>query len=86
MKRVNICMSGGYTSAYMTEKLLELKSNGYFPNTEFIITFANTGREHEKTLEFVNNCDKRWRRMYWIRVIWLEAVIHEGRLPCSHKI
>ena len=86
MKRVNLCMSGGRTSAYMTEKLLELQFNGYFPDTEFVITFANTGREHEKTLEFVTKCSERWVRVFDNQVIWLEAVIHNGRLPCSHKV
>lgn len=79
-------MSGGRTSAYMTEKVLELQSKGYFSNTDFVITFANTGREHEKTLEFVNNCDIRWRKLYNNRVFWLEAVVHEGRKPSSHKL
>tara|TARA_Y100000310_G_C20664639_1_gene806786 strand:- start:1346 stop:2293 length:948 start_codon:yes stop_codon:yes gene_type:complete len=78
-------MSGGRTSAYMVEKVLELQAQGYFSNTDFVITFANTGREHEKTLEFVNNCDERWRKLYNNKVIWLEAVVHEGRRPCSHK-
>ncbi len=78
-------MSGGRTSAYLTENVLLLQSKGYFPDTEFVITFANTGREHEKTLEFVNNCDKRWFELYGNKVIWLEAVVHKGRLPSSHN-
>jgi hypothetical protein len=78
-------MSGGRTSAYLTEKVLELQSQGYYGDVDFIITFANTGREHEKTLEFVNNCDERWRKLYDNSVIWLEAVVHDGRVPCSHK-
>ena len=67
------------------EKLLELKASGLFVDTEFVITFANTGREHEKTLEFVEDCSWRWQRLYGHQVIWLESVIHNGRLPCSHK-
>ena len=85
MNIVNLCNSGGRTSAYMTERLLELQTKGHFPDTEFVITFANTGREHEKTLEFVDRCDWRWRELYGHRVIWLESVVHDGRLPCSHK-
>lgn len=78
-------MSGGRTSAYLTEKVLELQFQGYYKDVDFVITFANTGREHEKTLEFVNNCDERWRKLYDNRVVWLEAVVHDGRAPCSHK-
>lgn len=82
---VNLCMSGGRTSAYMVEIVLYLQSRGYFSDIIFVITFANTGREHEKTLEFVNNCDKRWHKLYGNKVVWLEAVVHDGRVPCSHK-
>ncbi|MGD1448260.1 hypothetical protein [Vibrio harveyi] len=78
-KKMLICFSGGRTSAYMTEILLRDYSNEY----EFLICFANTGWEHEKTLEFVNNCDKRWGG----KVVWLEAVTHhvKGVAP-THKI
>ncbi len=85
MRTVNLCMSGGRTSGYMVEKVLELQSQGYYGDVDFVITFANTGREHENTLQFVNNCDNRWRELYDNKVIWLEAVVHSGRLPCSHK-
>ena len=85
MRTVNLCMSGGRTSAYLTEKVLELQSNGYYGDVDFVITFANTGREHKKTLEFVNNCDERWRELYENNIVWLEAVVHDGRVPCSHK-
>lgn len=87
MKVVNICMSGGRTSAYMTEKILKYWFSGtFFKNMSFVITFANTGREHEKTLEFVNNCDKRWRELYGVGVVWLESVVEKGYKPCTHKI
>lgn len=85
-KVVNLLFSGGRTSAYLTENALMLQSLGYFPDTDFIITYANTSREHEKTLEFVNNCDLRWQEVYGNKVIWLEAVVHTGRLPSSHKV
>jgi len=38
--------------------------------------FMNTGCEHEKTLEFLNECDTRWG----LNLIWVEAVVnHAGR-------
>lgn len=85
---VNLCMSGGRTSAYMVEQVLHLNQEGCFwdTDTRFIITFANTGREHEKTLEFVKNCSERWAKLYVNSVVWLEAVVHADRLPCSHKV
>lgn len=86
MKRVNLCTSGGQTSAHLTEQVLLYQSKGLWSDVEFVLTFANTGREHEKTLEFVNNCDKRWSKLYGVNIVWLEAVVHEGFLPSSHKI
>jgi 3'-phosphoadenosine 5'-phosphosulfate sulfotransferase (PAPS reductase)/FAD synthetase len=50
----------------------KLKEN-YSDQFNLIYTFANTGCEHEKTLEFLNNCDKEWG----LNVVWLEAVPQE---------
>ena len=84
---VNLCMSGGRTSAYMVEKTLNLQCKGFFSDINFIITFANTGREHEKTLIFVNQCDKRWKEFYSAQIIWLEAnVHHNARRKTGHSI
>lgn len=51
-----ISFSGGRTSAYMTKYLLD----NYAEKYNFYVVFANTGQEHEKTLEFINNCDKHF--------------------------
>lgn len=80
--RVSISFSGGKTSAYMTKMLLD-----YFrqnePWREIVVTFANTGQEHEKTLEFVDRCD----REFGFGVVWLEAeVVHGKRVSTGHKI
>ncbi|BDE26073.1 hypothetical protein OCUAc20_45730 (plasmid) [Acinetobacter baumannii] len=63
-----ISFSGGRTSAYLTWYML----NNYSHLYNFIVTFANTGIEHEKTLEFVDKCDKYFN----FNTVWLEAVIH----------
>jgi hypothetical protein len=76
--KYHISFSGGRTSAYMTKLLLDNWSDQY----EFIVTFANTGLEHPKTLEFINNCDKH----FGFNTVWLEAVVHEGRIAPTHKI
>ena len=47
------------------------------------VIFANTGLEHEKTLEFVNNCDKH----FGFNTVWVEAVIdQEVGVGTTHKI
>jgi hypothetical protein len=44
--------------------------------------FANTGEEHEKTLVFVDKCDKHFK----LGLTWVEAVIHPGRVGTTHRI
>ena len=47
------------------------------------MTFANTGLEHEKTLEFINNCDK----YFGFNTVWLEAVIDPMKMRgTKHKV
>src|SRR3990167_6661723 len=61
-----ISFSGGETSAYMTQWLLK-EFKGW---KEMIVVFANTGEENEKTLEFVNKCDKE----LGFNTVWVEAI------------
>ena len=78
-EKYQISFSGGRTSAYMTKLMLENFSDKY----DFIVTFANTGLEHEKTLDFINNCDK----YFGFNTVWLEADVKHGeRLSTQHKI
>ena len=65
--RLSISFSGGRSSAVMTKILLEKMANSH----EIIVTFANTGCEHEGTLQFVHDCDRIWN----FNTVWLEAVI-----------
>lgn len=65
-----ISFSGGRTSAYMLWRVLQ-ENNG-LPD-EAIVCFANTGKEEEATLEFVNECSKRWG----VKIHWVEYVAHE---------
>ena len=55
--RISISFSGGKTSAYMTKMLLD-HFRKHEPWREIVVTFANTGQEHEETLKFVDRCDK----------------------------
>jgi 3'-phosphoadenosine 5'-phosphosulfate sulfotransferase (PAPS reductase)/FAD synthetase len=60
-----ISFSGGRTSAYMLWRVLQ--SNNGLPK-EAIVCFANTGKEEEATLRFVDRCSKEWN----VSITWLE--------------
>ena len=60
--------SGGRTSGYLTHRLLQEK---HLWKDMFVI-FANTGQEHEKTLEFINKCDEHFN----FNTAWIEAEVH----------
>ena len=63
MREYNVIQfSGGRTSAYMTKRLIDegLK--------DAIVCFQNTGKESPETLDFINECNKRWN----LNILWLE--------------
>ena len=62
-----ISFSGGRTSAYMLHRVLE--ANNGLP-AEAIVCFANTGKEHPATLEFVRDCEQNWN----VEIHWLEYI------------
>lgn len=77
--RLSVSFSGGRTSAVMARLLKEQ----YMFDKDIVVTFANTGCEHEDTLRFVNDCDRNWG----LGVVWLEAVVTQGkRVGIRHKI
>jgi 3'-phosphoadenosine 5'-phosphosulfate sulfotransferase (PAPS reductase)/FAD synthetase len=53
--------SGGRSSAYMVKRLID-------EGGEYLVTFQNTGKEIKQTLDFVNECDQRWK----LNLVWLE--------------
>lgn len=57
--------SGGRTSGVMTKWLLDNKADEY----DIKVVFANTGQEHERTLDFVHQCD----REFGFGLTWVEA-------------
>lgn len=63
-----ISFSGGRTSAYMLWRVLE-ENNGKLPD-DAVVCFANTGKEEEATLRFVDRCSKEWN----VPIVWLEYV------------
>ena len=80
-KNLLVCRSGGRTSEFMYKWLLENKSDEY----NIVGIFANTGWEHHKTIEFVNNNDIDNRKRFGVEPVWVEAVVHDGRVACTHK-
>lgn len=65
-----ITVSGGRSSAFMSILL-----NERFPEREKLFVFANTGREREETLIFLNKLELEFK----LQIIWLEAVIHPDK-------
>ena len=65
-----ISFSGGRTSAYMLYQVLQ--ANNGLPS-DAIVCFANTGKEEEATLKFVNDCSANWG----VKIHWIEYQDHE---------
>ena len=60
-----ISFSGGRTSAYMLWRVLQ--SNNGLPD-DAVVSFANTGKEDEATLDFVKDCASNWN----VPITWIE--------------
>jgi 3'-phosphoadenosine 5'-phosphosulfate sulfotransferase (PAPS reductase)/FAD synthetase len=61
-----ISFSGGRTSAYMLWRVLQAHGMSLPPDA--VVCFANTGKEDEATLRFVQDCSERWG----VHITWLE--------------
>ena len=78
LSKVLVTVSGGRSSAYMAIKLYQNYQDMY----DMTFVYANTGQEHNKTLDFVNNIEKHFK----IPIIWVEAAVHEKGVSTTHKI
>lgn len=83
-------ISGGRSSVMMMKLIIDTKKlqpfevwlGGFYLYTkyindteEWIFTFANTSREKEATLVFMNDVERVWG----IKVVWLEAVVDQRK-------
>lgn len=76
--RLLVSVSGGRTSALLAKLMWDRFKDIY----DIVFVFANTSREKEETLIFVDNITKYWG----IPVVWVEAVVHKGRKGCTHRV
>lgn len=73
--------SGGRTSGYLLKHCLDAHG-GRLPE-DHVVCFANTGKEVSETLDFVEECSRRWN----VPIVWLEydpAVEHQTKIV-SHN-
>lgn len=75
-----ISVSGGETSSVMADLLMMKWRNS---GRKIINVFANTGKEREETLSFLNNLDKDLN----LNLVWVEASINHGeRVGTGFKV
>lgn len=62
---LQVCFSGGRTSAMM---LWQIKELGYLRRKNTAVVFTNTGREFPQTLDFIARCGSEWD----VPIVWVE--------------
>jgi len=78
-EKLLVTVSGGESSGYMAIKLF----NEYQDIYDMHFVYANTGQEHEKTLEFVHNIET----IEGLPIVWIEAVVyHDDAKSSGYKV
>lgn len=67
---VLISFSGGRSSALMAKLVKE-----HHKDDNILVVFANTGKEREETLNFVDMCDDQFN----LNVVWIEADVNQEK-------
>jgi hypothetical protein len=78
MSRILISYSGGRSSGRMAW----LAKRDWSCRHNLAFVFANTGKEREETLRFVDRTDREWN----LGVIWVVEVVQERGTACTHRI
>jgi len=76
-KNIFCSVSAGYSSVMMAIMLPK-----WFPNHNIIYGMANTSKEREESLSFMNECDK----YFDLNMTWIEAEFHGKRIGVTPKI
>lgn len=76
-KNIFCSVSAGYSSVMMALMLAK-----WFPDHNIINVMANTSKEREESLHFMNECDKYFK----LNLIWLEAEFHEKGVGVTYNI
>lgn len=69
MKNLVATVSGGRTSMFLAKYI---KEHPKYKDFNILFVYANTGKEDERTLEFINRCDKEFN----LGVVWIECVVN----------
>jgi len=76
-KNIFCSVSAGYSSVMMAVKIKE-----WYPNHNIIFAMANTSKEREESLYFMNECDK----LYSLNMKWIEAEFHGKGVGVTAKV
>lgn len=74
-----VSFSGGRTSGYLLRHILDAWG-GALPSGGHVL-FANTGREHDATLDFVREVGQRWCNVVWVEY----SASAPGYIVASHE-
>lgn len=72
------CLLRKYEAIWFPEYKMFLGIERFYEmvfTVEILVVFANTSKENEETLEFVNNCDIN----FGFNTIWIEAVVNKNK-------
>lgn len=69
-KNILCTVSAGYSSILMALLVRKL-----YPDHDILYVMANTSRERDESLDFMNECDKHYK----LNLIWLQAVINQEK-------
>lgn len=76
-KNIFCSVSAGYSSVLMALKIKE-----WYPNHNIIFAMANTSKEREESLDFMDKCDI----YYNLNLKWIEAQFHKKGKGVSYNV